>query len=55
MKARPRRRAVQRYVENPLSKHILSGEFKEGDRIVVDATDSGLTFRKAKEKVGVEA
>ncbi len=52
--ARPLRRAVQRYVENALSKHILSGDFKEGDRIVVDATDEELTFRKAEEKVAVQ-
>ena len=53
--ARPLRRAVQRYVENALSKAILSGEFKEGDRIVVDTSDQGLTFRKAKEKVPMKA
>ena len=41
--ARPLRRAVQRHLENQLSKKILSGEFQEGDHVVVDADDdSGL-------------
>ena len=42
--ARPLRRAIERYVENPLSNKVLSGEFKEGDTIVVDMGDEGLTF-----------
>ena len=45
--ARPLRRALQRYVENVLSKKILSSEFGRGDEIVVDVDESGLTFRKA--------
>ncbi|MCH8827108.1 MAG: AAA family ATPase, partial [Chloroflexi bacterium] len=44
--ARPLRRAIQRYVENPLSKQIISGDFKNGDVISVDATDDALTFSK---------
>ncbi len=35
--ARPLRRAIQRYLENPLSKGLLSGDFQEGDHVVVDA------------------
>ncbi|MBA7653513.1 ATP-dependent Clp protease ATP-binding subunit ClpC [subsurface metagenome] len=49
--ARPLRRAIERYVENPLSTKLLSGEFKEGDTVKVDLGDKGLTFtlkRKAK-------
>ena len=43
--ARPLRRAVQRHLENQLSKKILSGEFQEGDHVVVDADDdSGLVL-----------
>ena len=45
--ARPLRRAIQRSLENPLSKQILSGEFAEGDDIAVDASDEGLTFEKS--------
>ncbi len=42
--ARPLRRAVERYVENPLSTKVLRGEFNEGDTIVVDLIDDALTF-----------
>ena len=44
--ARPLRRAVQRYVENPLSNRILAGEFKEGDLVQVEATPEGLTYAR---------
>ncbi len=42
--ARPLRRAIQRHLENPLSKKILRGEFKAGDTVLVDAGDDGLSF-----------
>ena len=43
--ARPLRRAIERYVENPLSTQVLKGEFKDGDTVVVDLTDEEtLTF-----------
>jgi len=42
--ARPLRRAIERYVENPLSAKLLKGEFSQGDRIIVDLGDKGLTF-----------
>ncbi|MDD5092954.1 MAG: AAA family ATPase [Dehalococcoidia bacterium] len=44
--ARPLRRAIQRFVENPLSKKILQGEFQEGDNVVADVDAKGLVFRK---------
>jgi ATP-dependent Clp protease ATP-binding subunit ClpC len=47
--ARPMRRAVQRYIENPLSTRILSGELAEGDTVHVDAGLGELAFRKAGE------
>ncbi len=34
--ARPLRRALQKFVESPLSVSILAGEFKDGDEILVD-------------------
>ncbi len=46
--ARPLRRAIQRYVENPLSKRILEGEFQESDSILVDLGPEGLVFSKGK-------
>ncbi|MFA5367740.1 MAG: AAA family ATPase [Dehalococcoidia bacterium] len=42
--ARPLRRTMQRLVENPLSTKILKGEFKEGDRVIVDTGPDGFTF-----------
>ncbi len=48
--ARPLRRAIQRSLENPLSKKILGGEFKEGDKIMVDVGAEGLTFSTMADK-----
>ena len=45
--ARPLRRALQRFVENPLAKMLLSGELEEGDAVAVDLEDGSLSFRKA--------
>ena len=42
--ARPLRRAVERYIENPLSSMILKGEAKAGDTVLVDVKDEQLTF-----------
>ena len=42
--ARPLRRAIQRYMENPVSTKILQGEFKEGNTITVDVSEDNLTF-----------
>ena len=42
--ARPLRRAVERYVETPLSTKVLKGEFNEGDSVTVDLADDALTF-----------
>ncbi len=43
--ARPLRRAVERYLEDPLSEQILSGKFV-GGRIVVREADGELTFER---------
>lgn len=42
--ARPLRRAVQRMIENPISKGILKGEYREGDLIQVDIANERLAF-----------
>lgn len=42
--ARPLRRAIERYVENPLSTKLLQGEYSPGDTIIVDLRDNALTF-----------
>ncbi len=45
--ARPLKRAIQRYIEDPLSEKILLGEFSKGDEIEVDVAEDGtkLQFR----------
>ena len=45
--ARPLKREVQRYVEDPLARAIIAGRHSRGDRITVDAAEDGLTFAKA--------
>jgi ATP-dependent Clp protease ATP-binding subunit ClpC len=44
--ARPLRRAIQKYIEDPVSEEILKSTFKEGSKIKVSykAGDEGLTF-----------
>ncbi len=44
--ARPLRRTIQRFVENPLSKRILQGGFEEGDHILVELESDGPVFKK---------
>ena len=43
--ARPLRRAVEKYLQDPLSEQILSGKFRAG-RILVDEVDGQLTFER---------
>ena len=43
--ARPIKRAIQTYLENPLSKEILSGKFSEDSLITVSKGKSGLEFK----------
>jgi len=48
--ARPLRRALQKYVESPLSVQMLQGAFKAGDKVVVDYVEGkGLEFHHAAE------
>ncbi|MDX1613496.1 MAG: AAA family ATPase [Candidatus Promineifilaceae bacterium] len=42
--ARPMKRALQRYVESPLSVKLLQGEFVKGDHVQVDAEEGELVF-----------
>ena len=51
--ARPLRRAIERYVENPLSTKLLRGEFSPGDTIIVDYGEDGLIFNSKKNKLAV--
>lgn len=51
--ARPLRRAVQRYIEDGMSKRILAGDFSEGDHVKIDADDKGLIFSKDEATVAI--
>ncbi len=45
--ARPLRRALQKYVESPLSVQMLKGDFKPGDTVIVDWVEGkGIEFRR---------
>jgi ATP-dependent Clp protease ATP-binding subunit ClpC len=44
--ARPLRRAVQRYIEDPLSEEFLLGRFQAGDRILADLDDNKTVIFK---------
>jgi ATP-dependent Clp protease ATP-binding subunit ClpC len=45
--ARPLRRALQKHVESPLSVKLLSGEYADGDTVIVDVdTDEKIIFQK---------
>jgi ATP-dependent Clp protease ATP-binding subunit ClpC len=45
--ARPMRRAVERYLEDPLAEELLRGNVKAGDTVRVAATGEKLTFNVA--------
>ena len=49
--ARPLKRAIQRYIEDPLSERILAADFVPGDEIEVDVAPEGdkLAFRALSE------
>jgi ATP-dependent Clp protease ATP-binding subunit ClpB len=44
--ARPLKRTIQRYLENPLADKIIRGEVKEGDKVCVDYSDGNFAFAK---------
>ena len=51
--ARPLTRALQKYIESPLSKKLLEGEYKQGDIVIVDVDpedDTQLFFKDKKSK-----
>lgn len=43
--ARPLKRAIQQWIENPLAQRLLSGDFPPGSEIAVDVEGSAFTFR----------
>ena len=42
--ARPMRRAVERYLEDPLAEEMLKGNVKAGDTALASANEEGVTF-----------
>ena len=42
--ARPLKRYLQSHVETPLAKFIIGGQVRDDQRVVIDATEEGLTF-----------
>ena len=42
--ARPLKRAIQRYIQDPLSERILSGDFPDGSKIAVSSGSDRLVF-----------
>lgn len=42
--ARPLKRAIQQYIENPLAKSILNGKYAPEQAIMVEASNSEITF-----------
>jgi ATP-dependent Clp protease ATP-binding subunit ClpC len=53
--ARPLRRAVEQYLEDPLAEALLRGDFKEGEVVQVDVSENGkqLNFRQKSAPAGV--
>ena len=43
--ARPLKRAIQRLLEDPFSRHVISGDYPPGSTVKVDAAGGELTFR----------
>ena len=45
--ARPLKRAIQREIETPLARKIISGEVRDGQKLYVDVVDGALKFQTA--------
>ncbi len=53
--ARPLQRALQKYIESPLSIKILAGEFQDGDTVIIDhIPDEGVVFRRPESSTPVK-
>jgi ATP-dependent Clp protease ATP-binding subunit ClpB len=49
--ARPLKRAVQKYLQDPLADKILAGEISDGSTVRVDEGDGQLVLTPASEQV----
>ena len=48
--ARPMRRAVEKYLEDPMAEEIIRGNLREGETIAISAKDDQLVFTQKKAK-----
>jgi len=53
--ARPMRRAVERFLEDPLAEEILRNTIKEGDTVTISAEKTKLTFKVPETALPAEA
>ena len=53
--ARPLKRAIQRYVQDPLADRILSGEIPDGVTVHIDEGDQALSFQIGDELAAAKA
>ena len=53
--ARPLRRTIQRFIENPLSTKIIRGYFKGKDSVLVDLAQDELSFSIVERESGISA
>jgi len=53
--ARPMRRAVERYLEDPLAEEILKGSFVDNEPIIVTVENDKITFKQARQPEKAEA
>jgi len=44
--ARPLKRAIMTYLQNPLAKRLIAGAFAPGETIIVDRENDGLAFHR---------
>ncbi|MFV1950614.1 MAG: ATP-dependent Clp protease ATP-binding subunit [Nitrospinota bacterium] len=49
--ARPLKKAIQKYIENPLAERMLFGEFKDGGAVEIRVEDKELIFIDKKENM----
>ncbi len=51
--ARPLKRAIQKYIEDPIAEAIIGGKFKMGDKLKVDIDKDGLKDGETPDKLKV--
>ncbi len=44
--ARPLKRLIQQEIENPLARHLLQGDYVDGDQVEIDSAGEAFAFRK---------